>query len=88
MPPYALHAGAENQNTFSKLLIILDKQNREDQRPEVEKVKSEKLKVSVEKRITERRHSFTDDKLKKAFKGRVVAKKQKKMKDKTRSKKY
>jgi hypothetical protein len=77
MPPYALHPGAENHNTYSKLLIILNKQFREDERPDEEKVKSAKLKASVEKRISERRHSFTDDKVKGAFKDRVAAKKRK-----------
>lgn len=75
MPPYALHPGAENHNTYSKLLIILSKRHREDEKPDEEKIKSEKLKASVEKRIAERKHAFTDEKVKAAFKDRVAAKK-------------
>ena len=77
MPPYALHQGAENQNTFSKLLILLNQRFREDEKPEEDKLKSEKLKASVDKRIEERRGHHTDEKLKSAFQDRVSAKKRK-----------
>jgi hypothetical protein len=77
MPPYALHQGSENQNTFSKLLILLNQRFREDEKPEEDKLKSEKLQASVEKRIADRRSAFTDDKVKSAFSDRVSAKKRK-----------
>ena len=77
MPPYALHQGAENQNTFSKLLILLNQRFREDEKPDEEKLKSETLKASVDKRISERKAHFTDDKVAAAFKDRVSAKKRK-----------
>ena len=77
MPPYALHQGAENQNTYSKLLILLNQRFREDEKPEEDKLKSATLKASVDKRIAERKSKFTDEKLKSAFKDRVSAKKRK-----------
>ena len=77
MPPYALHAGAENHNTYGKLLIIVSKRFREDEKPDEEKLKSEKLQASVEKRIAERKHAFVDQKVKNAFQQRVAAKKRK-----------
>jgi hypothetical protein len=77
MPPYTLHPGAENHNTYSKLLIILSQRFREDERPEEEKVKSGKLKASVDQRIAEQRHKFVDDKVKAAFQDRVTAAKRK-----------
>ena len=77
MPPYALHQGSENQNTFSKLLLLLNQRFREDEKPEEDKLKREKLRASVEKRIADRRSDFTDDKVKSAFQGRVSAKKRK-----------
>ena len=77
MPPYALHQGSENQNTYSKLLILLNQRFREDEKPEEDKLKSEKLQASVEKRIADRRSAFTDDKVKSAFQDRVSAKKRK-----------
>jgi hypothetical protein len=75
MPPYALHPGAENHNTYGKLLILISKRFREDEKPEEEKLKSEKLQASVEKRIAERKHAFVDPKVKAAFQQRVAAKK-------------
>lgn len=75
MPPYALHPGAENHNTYSKLLIILSQRFREDEKPDEEKLKSAKLQASVSQRITERRGQFVDEKLKSAFQDRVAAKK-------------
>ena len=77
MPPYTLHPGSENQNTYSKLLIALSQHFREDEKPEEDKLKSEKLVASVQNRIAEQSHKFTDDKMKSAFKGRVEAKKRK-----------
>ena len=77
MPPYALHQGSENQNTFSKLLILLNQRFREDEKPEEDKLKSEKLKASIDKRIEERKGHHTDEKLKAAFSDRVSAKKRK-----------
>ena len=77
MPPYALHQGAENHNTYSKMLIAISKRFREDEKPEDEKVKSEKLQASVQKRIAEQQHKFVDEKVKGAFKGRQEAKKRK-----------
>ena len=58
MPPYALHQGSENQNTFSKLLIQLNQRFREDEKPDEEKLKSETLKASVDKRIADRKGTF------------------------------
>ena len=77
MPPYALHQGAENHNTYSKLLIAISQRFREDEKPEDEKIKSEKLMASVQKRVSEQRHKFVDDDIKAAFKDRVAAKKRK-----------
>ena len=77
MPPYALHQGSENQNTFSKLLILLNQRFREDEKPEEDKLKSEKLKASVDKRVSERKGAFKDEKVQAAFKDRVSAKKRK-----------
>lgn len=76
-PPYALHQGSENQITFSKLLILLNQRFNEDEKPEDEKLKSEKLKASVDKRIAEKKSTFTDEKVASAFKDRVAAKKRK-----------
>jgi hypothetical protein len=42
-----------------------------------EKLKSEKLVASVQNRIAEQQHKFTDDKIKSAFQDRVAAKKRK-----------
>ena len=77
MPPYALHQGSENQNTFSKLLIQLNQRFREDEKPDEEKLKSETLKASVDKRIAERKGAFKDEKLQSAFSERQSAKKRK-----------
>lgn len=77
MPPYALHAGAENHNTYSKLLIAVSQRFREDEKPEDEKLKSEKLLASVQKRISDQRHKFVDEKIKSAFQDRVAAAKRK-----------
>ena len=77
MPPYALHQGAENHNTYSKLLIAISQRFREDEKPEDEKIKSEKLVASVQKRISDQHHKFVDDDIKSAFKDRVAAKKRK-----------
>ena len=77
MPPYALHPGAENHNAYSKLLIALSQRFREDEKPEDEKLKSEKLQASVQKRISEQKGKFVDEKVKSAFQGRVAAKKRK-----------
>ena len=74
-PPYALHQGSENQVTFSKLLILINQRFREDEKPDEEKLKSAKLQASVEKRISEQKWKFTDDKVASAFKERAVAKK-------------
>lgn len=75
MPPYALHPGAENHNTYSKLLIILSQRFREDEKPDEEKLKSAKLQASVSQRISAQRGQFVDEKLKSAFQERVAAKK-------------
>ena len=77
MPPYALHQGPENHNTYSKMLIAISQRSREDEKPEEEKLKSEKLQASVQKRIADQQHKFVDDKLKSAFQNRVSAKKRK-----------
>lgn len=77
MPPYTLHPGSENQYTYSKLLIAISQCFREDEKPEDEKRTSEKLVASVQGRIAERKHEFTDDKIRSAFKDRVAAKKRK-----------
>ena len=77
MPPYALHQGSENQNTFSKLLILLNQRFREDEKPEEDKLKSEKLKASVDARIADRKGAFKDEKVQAAFKERAAAKKRK-----------
>ena len=77
MPPYALHPGPENHNAYSKLLIAMSKQFREDEKPDEEKVKSEKLQASVQKRVAEQKHKFVDDKIKSQFQDRVAAKKRK-----------
>tara|TARA_B100000686_G_C16778972_1_gene970463 strand:+ start:237 stop:1625 length:1389 start_codon:yes stop_codon:yes gene_type:complete len=74
-PPYALHQGSENQVTFSKLLILINQRFREDEKPDEEKLKSAKLQASVEKRISEQKWKFTDDKVASAFKERAAAKK-------------
>jgi len=77
MPPYALHPGAENHNTYSKLHIAMSQRFREDEKPEEEKLKSEKLQASVQKRISEQKSKFVDEKVKAAFQKRVAAKKRK-----------
>ena len=77
MPPYALHQGPENHNTYSKMLIAISQRFREDEKPEDEKLKSEKLQASVQKRMADQQHKFVDEKLKTAFQGRVSAKKRK-----------
>lgn len=76
-PPYALHQGPENQTTFSKLLILLNQRFREDEKPEEDKLKSEKLKASVDKRVQERKGAFVNEKVKAQFQERVSAKKRK-----------
>lgn len=76
-PPYALHQGSDNQVTFSKLLILLNQRFNEDEKPEEDKLKSEKLKASVDKRIADRKGTFTDEKVAAAFKDRAEAKKRK-----------
>jgi hypothetical protein len=60
---------------FSKLLIALSQHFREDEKPDEEKLKSEKLQASVQARISEQSHKFTDKKIKSAFQNRVEAKK-------------
>lgn len=77
MPPYTLHPGSENQHTYSKLLIALSQRFREDEKPEEEKLKSEKLVASVQNRIAAQKHKFTDEKIRSAFQDRVTAKKRK-----------
>ena len=74
-PPNTLHPGSENQAVFSKLLMALSQRFREDEKPDEEKLKSEKLQASVQARISEQSHKFTDDKIKSAFQDRVAAKK-------------
>ncbi len=74
-PPNTLHPGSENQLIFSKLLIALSQRFREDEKPDEEKLKSEKLQASVQERISEQSHKFTDEKMKSAFQNRVAAKK-------------
>ena len=77
MPPFALHPGAENHNAYSKLLITLSQRFREDEKPDEEKLKSEKLVASVQARISEQKDKFTDEKVKSAFQDRAEAKKRK-----------
>ena len=74
-PSNTLHPGSENQVIFSKLLIALSQHFREDEKPDEEKLKSEKLQASVQARISEQSHKFTDKKIKSAFQNRVEAKK-------------
>jgi len=74
-PPNTLHPGSENQVIFSKLVIALRQLFREDEKPDEEKLKSEKLQASVQARISEQSDKFTDKKLKSAFQKRVEAKK-------------
>jgi hypothetical protein len=74
-PPNTLHPGSENQLIFSKLVIALRQLFREDEKPDEEKLKSEKLQASVQARISEQSEKFTDKKLKSAFQKRVEAKK-------------
>ena len=74
-PPYTLHPGSENQTVYSKLVIALDQFFREDTKPEEEKMKSVKLQASVQTRIAEQAHNFTDEKTKAAFQSRIAAKK-------------
>ena len=75
LAPNTLHPGSENQVIFSKLLIALSQHFREDEKPDEEKLKSEKLQASVQARISEQSHKFTDKKIKSAFQNRVEAKK-------------
>ena len=70
-----LHPGSENQTIYSKLVIALGQLFREDMKPEEEKMKSAKLQASVQARIAERAHNFTDEKTKAAFQNRIAAKK-------------
>ena len=77
MPPHNLHPGSQNQNTFSKLLIIVNQCYQEDEKPEEHKKKSDKLVSSVQNRISEQQNKFTDEKLRNAFRERVVSKKRK-----------
>lgn len=63
--------------TFSKLLILLNQRFNEDEKPEENKLKSEKIKASVDKRIADRKGAFTDEKVAAAFKDRAEAKKRK-----------
>ena len=77
MPPHNLHPGSSNQNTFSKLLIIINQCYQEDEKPEDHKKKSDKLVSSVQNRISEQQNKFTDEKLRNAFRERVVSKKRK-----------
>ena len=74
-PPNNLHPGSENQAIYSKLLMALSQRFREDEKPEEDKMKSEKLQASVQARIAEQSHKFTDEKIKSAFQDRVAAKK-------------
>ena len=74
-PPYTLHPGSENQTIYSKLVIALGQLFREDMKPEEEKMKSAKLQASVQARIAEQAHNFTDEKTKAAFQNRIAAKK-------------
>ena len=73
-PPNNLHPGSENQAIYSKLLMTLNQRFREDEKPEEDKMKSEKLQASVQARITEQSHTFTDERIKSAFQDRVAAK--------------
>ena len=75
MPPYALYPGAENHNTYSKLLIVLNQRFREDKKPEEDKLKSEKVVASVQQRINEQKDKFVDEKVKLAFQERTAARK-------------
>ena len=75
MPPYALHPGAENHNTYSKLLIVLSQRFLEDNKPEEDKLKSEKLVASVQQRINEQKDKFIDEKVKLAFQERTADRK-------------
>jgi len=77
MPPHNLHPGSQNQNTYSKLLIVVNQCFQEDEKSDEHKKKSEKLVSSVQKRIAEQQNKFTDEKLRSAFQERVVAKKRK-----------
>ncbi|MEE3234079.1 MAG: hypothetical protein VX294_07945 [Candidatus Latescibacterota bacterium] len=77
MPPHNLHPGSQNQNTYSKLLIVVNQCFQEDEKSEEDKNKSEKLVSSVQHRIAEQQNKFTDEKLRNAFQERVVAKKRK-----------
>ena len=55
--------------------MALSQRFREDEKPDEEKLKSEKLQASVQARISEQSDKFTDDKIKSAFQDRVAAKK-------------
>ncbi len=72
-PPFALHPGAENHVTYSKLLVALNQRFHEDTKPEDEKLKDERLLASVQQRVSEQRHKFVDEKVKAAFRDRVAA---------------
>ena len=75
MPPYALYPGAENHNTYSKLLIVLNQRFREDKKPEEDKLKSEKVIASVQQQINEQKDKFVDKKVRAAFQERTAARK-------------
>ena len=75
MPPYALYPGAENHNTYSKLLIVLNQRFREDKKPEEDKLKSEKVIASVQQQINEQKDKFVDEKVRAAFQERTAARK-------------
>ena len=75
VPPYALHTGAENHNVYSKLLITLSQRFREDEKPEEDKLKSEKLVALVPLRINQQKDKFTDEKVKAPFQKRSEARK-------------
>ena len=76
-PPETLHPGSENQVIYSKLLMALSQRYREDEKPEEDKLKSQKLQASVQTRIAEQSHKFTDEKLKSDFQDRVETAKKK-----------
>ena len=75
MPPYALHPGPENHNTYSKLLIVLSRRFQEDSKSEEDKLKSEKVIASVQQQIAAQRDKFVDEKVKLAFQERTALRK-------------
>lgn len=77
MPPHNLHSGSQNQNTFSKLLIVINQCFQEDEKSDEDKKKSEKLVSSVQNRIAEQKNKFSDEKIRNAFRERIVANKRK-----------